>query len=251
MKWFRDNFFKENDNETSIIVLDAGSQCVPGQSATYKIYFNKEPFKYIGLDMVEGYNVDITLKNPYQWEEISDNFCDVLISGQVFEHIEFPWFTISEIARVVKPNGLICIIVPSMQGLHRFPVNCQNYFSDGMIALAKYAGLETVHASTNYAPQNAAVEWYSGAQDTMLIARKPESWKPNNFSIVNYICEPADLVKTATGFISIEEQNWYKIYKLKNRIKKYIKAVFWPIVYVRRAIIKNKRRTANVVEKTA
>ncbi|MDR1802944.1 MAG: class I SAM-dependent methyltransferase [Treponema sp.] len=172
MQWFKENFFTKIDDQKAIIILDVGSQIVPGQTMTYKIFFNEKPFKYIGVDMVEGSNVDIVLKKPYQWEEISDSFCDVLICGQVFEHIEFPWITISEIARVVKPGGLICIIAPSMAKLHRFPVDCQNYFSDGMIALAKYAGLDVIHVSTNLAPINAPITWYDGDADTMLVARK-------------------------------------------------------------------------------
>jgi SAM-dependent methyltransferase len=219
MKWFRENFFKNIDPNKTITVLDVGSQCIPGQSNTYKVFFNEKQFNYIGLDMAEGYNVDIILKKPYQWDEISDDFCDALICGQVFEHIEFPWFTISEIARVVKPDGLICIIVPSMAVLHRYPVNTCNYFSDGMIALAKYAGLEVLHVSTNYAPKNATPSWYSELEDTILVARKPENWKANSFDKENYICEPADLEKMATGLVPVKEQSYYKKYKFKEYIK--------------------------------
>jgi predicted SAM-dependent methyltransferase len=175
--------------------------------------------------MVEGYNVDIVIKKPYQWEEVSDNFCDVLLCGQAFEHIEFPWFTIHEISRVVKPNGLICIIVPSMATLHRYPVHCQNYFSDGMIALAKYAGLEILHATTNCAPKKAPVGWYGKQEDTMLIAKKPENWKGNNFARENYIFEPIDLEKIATCFVSLEEQSLIyriKYYFIKNVLLKIL-----------------------------
>ena len=30
MKWFKENFFKEIDDEKIITVIDLGSQCVPG-----------------------------------------------------------------------------------------------------------------------------------------------------------------------------------------------------------------------------
>jgi SAM-dependent methyltransferase len=219
MKWFYENYCK-NENEIKT-VLDIGSQCIAGQQNTYKIFFNEEHFKYIGVDMEEGNNVDIVLKKPYQWDEIADNFCDIIICGQVFEHIEFPWITINEIARVIKPTGIICIIVPSMQVLHRYPVNCQNYFCDGMIALAKFAGLEIIHASTNYAPMNAPYKWYDmGIQDTMVILKKPENWTKDKFTINNYICIPADLEKMANNFIPIEKQPWYKKWLLRELLKK-------------------------------
>ncbi|MDR2439621.1 MAG: class I SAM-dependent methyltransferase [Planctomycetaceae bacterium] len=214
MQWFRDNYCNKLNPNNTITVLDVGSQCVPGQSETYKVFFSEPSFKYIGLDMTEGYNVDIAVKRPYQWDEVPDNFCDILISGQVLEHVEFPWFTIAEMARVVKPHGLICIIAPSMSKLHRFPVHTQNYFSDGLIALAKYAGLNVIHASTNYAPLNAPLEWYSKTGDTILIAQKTENWNPNAFDKVNYVCKPTDLNKIATGLVSLKNQSRFYMFKV-------------------------------------
>jgi SAM-dependent methyltransferase len=227
MKWFKENYLNDFDKNQTITVLDIGSQCVPGQLDTYKVFFNEPPFKYIGLDMIEAHNVDIVVKSAYQWDEVPNNFCDVLISGQMFEHVEFPWFTILEMVRVLKPNGLICILVPSMQGLHRYPVNCQNYFSDGMIALAKYADLAILHASTNYAPVKAGVEWYDmDVQDTKIIDKKSHDWKVKNFDKVNYSCEPADLEKMATGLIPMEKQEWYKKWQVKTYFKTMLKPVF-------------------------
>jgi SAM-dependent methyltransferase len=234
MQWFKDNFVNNFDKNKTTTVLDVGSQCVPGQMDTYKRFFSEPQFKYIGLDMIEGYNVDIAVKHAYQWDEVPDNFCDVLISGQMFEHVEFPWFTICEMVRVLKPNGIICIIAPSMAGLHRHPVNCQNYFSDGLIALARYAGLNIIHASTNYAPSEAPLEWYGGCQDSMLIGEKSSDWEANSFDKVNYICEPADLEKMATGFVAMEKQKWYKKYRLKRRLK----IILWPFVYAKRLLLK-------------
>jgi len=239
MQWFKENYLNNLDKSQVATVLDVGSQCVH-EHDSYKQFFNEAHFKYIGLDMVKGCNVDIAVKHAYQWDEVPDNFCDILISGQALEHIEFPWFTISEIARVVKPNGIICIIAPSMCKLHRYPVNCQNYFSDGLIALAKYAGLKTIHASTNYAPIGAEISWYDmSIQDTILIATKPTDWKPNTFDKLSYVCEPADLEKMATGLIPIEKQAWYRKYLMKKRLKE---KVFWPYYYIKRLIFSFLRK---------
>jgi len=226
MQWFKENYLK-NLKKKQIIVVDLGSQCVPGQKDTYRVFFSDGKFKYIGVDMIEGYNVDVVIKHTYQWDEISDNFCDVLISGQAFEHIEFPWITISEIARILKPNGIICIIAPSMAKLHRYPVHCQNYFSDGLIALAKYAGLKVIHASTNFAPIGATIDWYGGtdgdfSEDSILVASKPPDWKPNNFNKLNYICEATNLTKMATGLIPMEMQEFFLKINILNKSKKHL-----------------------------
>jgi SAM-dependent methyltransferase len=190
--------------------------------------------------MVAGPNVDIAVKSSYKWNEINDNYCDAVISGQAFEHIEFPWVTISEITRIVKPGGLICIIAPNGLGLHRYPVDCWRYYSDGMIALAKYVGMEVLHISTNQAPKNASLEWYGRWQDCMLIAKKPLQKIPA-LDIESYKCIPSELEKLNSGFISIEGQDYYEKWKLKNRFKKMIhiiklmiKMILWPIILLRK-----------------
>jgi len=222
MKWFKENYCLNND--TKKVVLDVGSYCVEGHQ-TYRDFFNDESFDYIGLDMAEGPNVSIAVKMPYKWTEVPDDFCDILISGQVFEHIEFPWLTMQEIARVVKPKGLICIIAPNGLCQHRYPVDCWRFYSDGMVALAKWAGLELLHISTNLAPLGAVEQWYGFWQDCMLIARKPEG-NTKEIDVNHYICEPTDLGKMATGFVSADKQKYYWRYWLKQ----YLKSICKPIL---------------------
>jgi SAM-dependent methyltransferase len=208
MEWFCRTYLQ--NLKKNVTVVDLGSQCVPGQENTYKKFFqDKSKFNYVGVDIVDGHNVDIVLSEPYAWEKISDNFCDVLICGQVFEHVEFPWITIQEISRITKPDGLICIIVPSMQELHRYPVNCQNYFADGMIALCKWIGITPLHCSTNLAPIGEKPDWYSTTQDTFLVAKNTKS-RDNILNLTNYVCEPTNLDEVAAGFIPMKQQPWFK-----------------------------------------
>ena len=210
MQWFYENYCCNDPNIK--VVLDVGGRGAEGN--TYRNFFTDSSFEYFGLDMCEGPNVTIVVKTPYKWNEVADNFCDLLISGQAFEHIEFPWLTMTEISRVVKPNGLICIIAPNGLGLHRCPTDCWRYYSDGMVALAKWAGLEILHVSTDLAPRGAPVEWYGKWQDCMLIARKPETGL-NKIDINTYTCKPSNLNEISGGFIPIERQPYFaKINKL-------------------------------------
>lgn len=227
MQWFKEKYLETLIPADQVQVLDVGSQSVKEQTDSYKVFFKEPPYKYIGLDMAEGNNVDIAVKKAYQWDEVPNDFCDVLISGQTFEHIEFPWITICEMTRVLKPNGLMCIIVPSAQGLHRYPVNCQNYFSDGLIALARYAGLDILHVSTNYAPKGAGPEWYNmKIQDSILIAKKPLSWKQHSFDKEHYKLSVCNLEKMATGLIPIEMQSWYPKWHKSHKIKLFVAETF-------------------------
>lgn len=164
---FRKDYLTRKERE-SLVILDLGSQDVNG---SYRNIFQCMTWKYIGIDMAEGPNVDIVLKDPYCWKEIKSSSADVIISGQTLEHVEYFWITILEIARVLKPGGLCCIIAPASGVEHRHPVDCWRFYSDGVRALAKYARLKPLSISTQWDdlkyPDGSDI-W----KDTMLVCRK-------------------------------------------------------------------------------
>ena len=151
-------------------VLDVGSYGVNG---TFKeIFSDKNRFNYVGLDVSAGPNVDYVPRDPYVWQELADDSFDVMISGQAFEHIEFPWLIIEEMNRTLKPNGLICIIAPSRGPEHKYPVDCWRYYPDGFRALAKWVGLEVLETKTFWGSTgftDGSDQW----GDTLCILRKP------------------------------------------------------------------------------
>jgi SAM-dependent methyltransferase len=131
MKSYIDEHFKPG-----MVVLDVGSRDVNG---CHRDLFPKGTV-YHGLDIMPGKNVFIVAPKPYEWP-IKDASYDMIISGQTFEHIEYPWETIKEIARVAKPGAFINITAPSAGEIHCFPVDTFRYHPDGMRALGKWAGL--------------------------------------------------------------------------------------------------------------
>ena len=215
MEWFINNYlktiFKEEDINKPISVLDVGSYDVNG---SYKKLFDDPLFSYAGLDIEPGPNVDIVADNPYFWSMIEDESFDVIISGQAFEHIEFFWLTISEMARVLRRSGLICIIVPREQKCHRYPTDCYRFEIDGIIALARYTNLKPLHATIDLAPPGAQIEWYShngSISDAMLVAEKPAEWS-GVFDCKSYKNSPStfdELEDLSEGFTSITGQLAY------------------------------------------
>ena len=164
---FRKKYLEGKKNEP-LFILDLGSLDVNG---SYRGYFEVFPWTYLGIDRTAGKNVDIVLQDPYDWREIRSCSADVVVSGQAFEHIEFFWLTILEIARVLKPEGLCCLIAPSGGPEHRYPVDCWRFHPDGFAALARFASLEV---SEIYA-QNGTTGYSDGSdmwQDTVLVCRK-------------------------------------------------------------------------------
>lgn len=138
IKRFRELVAK-NFPQGGVTVLDVGSYGVNG---TYReIFSDSGKYRYTGLDVNPGPNVDYVPADPYCWPELHDESFDAIISGQAFEHIEYPWLIIEEMNRVLRKNGLICIVAPSRGPEHKYPLDCWRYYPDGFRALAKWAHL--------------------------------------------------------------------------------------------------------------
>jgi len=121
--------------EKELKILDVGS-CQVGNQSTYKAIFNKPKWKYFGLDIQSGNNVDIVAKSLYDWGIESESY-DVIISGQCLEHVKDTKEWIKQVNQGLKKEGVVCIIAPWQWKQHRFPVDCWRILPDGMEFLLK------------------------------------------------------------------------------------------------------------------
>ena len=139
------------------VVVDIGSCDVNG---SYRPLFGAAGWRYIGCDISPGANVDVVVPTPYRYP-FSSNTVDLAISGQAFEHIEFFWASFLEMARIVKPGGLVFLIAPSRGSEHRYPVDCWRFYPDGYRALARWAGLALLEVKTDWEPSSHpdSAEW--------------------------------------------------------------------------------------------
>ena len=169
MRVFKEQYLESKINER-LVILDLGSCDING---SYKEIFDVDAWVYYGLDLAKGKNVDIVLKNPYHWKEIRSDTADVIISGQAFEHIEYFWITILEMARTIKSGGLCCLIAPAGGFEHRYPVDCWRFYPDGFSALAKFAGLKPLEVRTQWEPDPKYTTDSNVWQDTVMVCKKP------------------------------------------------------------------------------
>jgi SAM-dependent methyltransferase len=149
-------------------IIDLGSMDVYG---SYRHLFAAPGWTYLGVDVAPGENVDMVLADPYRWAEFADASIDVVVSGQALEHIEFFWLTFQEIARVLAPGGLACVIAPSRGPEHRYPLDCWRFYPDAFRALARWSGLALVSVSTDWGSEDLDADsalW----GDTCAVLRK-------------------------------------------------------------------------------
>jgi len=123
-------------------IVDIGAQDVNGSLKEVV----PEGCEYLGVDFVPGPGVDVILDDPYHLP-FEDNSLDVILSSSVFEHSEFFWLLFLEILRVLKPEGLFYLSVPSNGVFHRYPVDCWRFYPDSGVALANWAKRNGVNAA--------------------------------------------------------------------------------------------------------
>ena len=166
---FRQAYLGDSE-ATPLTLLDVGSAIVEGQSLSNRDVLNNPAWTLQGMDIEPGLNVDIAVADPYHWREIDSGSVDVVTCSEVFEHAEFFWITMLEIARVLKGNGLAFITSPGGGPRHRFPVDCWRFYDDAFHALARYAGLNLLEAQVQWVPAyRKGIQW----RDSSAVMQKP------------------------------------------------------------------------------
>lgn len=84
-----------------------------------------------------------SMRTEYEIPTPDDSF-DVVLAGQVIEHVRRIWQWVPELARVAKPGGIVILISPISWPYHAAPYDCWRIYPDGMRALCDEAGLEVL-----------------------------------------------------------------------------------------------------------
>jgi len=123
-------------------VLEIGPDSIP---STYKTIIGDNSLSWDTLDLYQNPNLTYLAVDEYCYP-IPDNHYDIVLSGQVLEHVRKVWVWIKELARVCKPGGLVITINPVSYPYHVTPVivDCYRIFPDGMKALYQEAELSVI-----------------------------------------------------------------------------------------------------------
>lgn len=155
-------FVEDNDLVENKIVVDIGSY---DHNGSYRSLFQSPKSRYIGVDIVPGPNVDLII-DSVAWHFLKD--IDAVISGQTFEHVLNINYLLTQIMRVLKPGGLLCIIAPSEGPPHHYPVWRGNFTIQEMTDFVETAGFIVDSCTIDPTPI-----FY----DLCCIAHKPEADK--------------------------------------------------------------------------
>lgn len=177
MTAFAEKYLKAR-REEPLVILDLGSQDFNGSCWPL---FERKPWCHRRLDMAAGKNVDVVLRERSRWREIKARSADVIIAGQTFEHTEFFWLTMRESALALKPGSLCCVLAPSAGPEHRYPRDCWRVYPEGLRAVARDAGLETLEAWTPWEGLPQSDEESNKWHDSVFVARLPNEKQKRNW----------------------------------------------------------------------
>lgn len=101
-------------------VLDVGCGAKP-----YRDWFGPVT-AYVGLDVVDGPEVDVVV-DPHEPWPLADATFDVLLASQVLEHVADLPLTLGEMTRVVRPGGTMVVSFPFLYNEHGAPFDFQRF----------------------------------------------------------------------------------------------------------------------------
>ncbi len=148
------SYFKDN-----MKVLEIGPSGIP---SAYQRVVNNHTIDWHTLDIAANYpGITYVATEEYSYPIESESY-DLIISGQVIEHVKQIWLWMAELKRILKPTGTMIIVNPISWPYHAFPVDCWRIFPEGMralcdhvqlkLVLSEFESLEAEHFSNTYTP---------------------------------------------------------------------------------------------------
>lgn len=124
-------------------VLEVGPDGTPStyQAMVKSALGSAAPTTWDTVDLATRPGMTHRAKNEYEFP-IADGSYDLVLSGQVLEHVRKPWRWLPELARVCRAGGHVITISPVSWPYHEAPVDCWRIYPEGLRALHEEARLD-------------------------------------------------------------------------------------------------------------
>lgn len=119
-------------------VLEIGATL---ESSSYLRAVGEPSITWETLDIAARPGVSHVAIDEYRYP-LPDDHYDVVVSGQVAEHVRQIWRWMAELKRIVKPGGLVITISPVSWPYHEAPVDCWRMYPQAMKALCEATDLQ-------------------------------------------------------------------------------------------------------------
>ena len=178
-------------------LLDVGCGMKP-----YESLLTQRESRYYGTDW------PVTMEGSYGGSTRADFFSDsmvlpfpegtfdTIVSTQVLEHVRQPEIVIREMARVLKPSGILILSAPMTWPLHEEPHDYYRYTLHGLRHLLEEADFEILDEIPRGNNWTTMAQMFLDTQVGKLGRRLPEKIYTSLVSLaVNHACSVANLFK--------------------------------------------------------
>jgi SAM-dependent methyltransferase len=86
---------------------------------------------YVGIDIHQGPRVDIVIEPDRSWP-IDDTSVDCILFNQVLEHVASPHQVLAELARLLRPGGVLLATIPFIYPAHGLPHDYGRFTINGI-----------------------------------------------------------------------------------------------------------------------
>jgi hypothetical protein len=160
-------------------ILEIGPDHIP---STYQIITSNDSLVWDTLDIYENVNLTYCARDEYSFP-IPDNHYDIVLSGQVLEHVKKVWAWMKELARICKTGGLVITINPVSYPYHEYPIDCYRIYPEGMKALYEEAGLNVILSVCESLEAPTYGGFISGASLEFQKTLRGKIWRMLNVSL--------------------------------------------------------------------
>ncbi len=142
-------------------VLEVGPE---KRGSTYRTTI-EATINYFTADIVDKPNEVYYIQCEENVIDVTDDSFDMVFACNVLEHVRRPWLWVPELARIIRPGGIVALVAPVTFGKHRAPYDCWRVLPDGARVLLEDAGLEAIFTRLS--------NLHEDCQDLVAIGRVP------------------------------------------------------------------------------
>jgi SAM-dependent methyltransferase len=126
--------------DPELSVLEIGPD---GSPSEYRQLVGNKAGTWHSVELGAGPGITYEAIGEYEYP-IEDGAYDIVLSGQVLEHVPRIWLWMRELSRVCKASGVVITINPVSWPFHKQPRDCWRAYPDGMRALYEDSSLDVL-----------------------------------------------------------------------------------------------------------
>ncbi len=131
---------------------------------------------YKNLDFLSNGNPHTIIGDITDCKQIPNSSYDFIYSADTFEHIKKPWLAAKEIERILRPEGIIFIIVPFAYRYHECPVDYWRYSPHALVSL--FENCECLEANWDARNRRGPVQG-DGKENDICPEDEMGTWREN------------------------------------------------------------------------